>query len=87
MKAKKLISLILTEINNHYGISKAKFYVKNDKKQMIIFYVIIVSIAITLISIIPLYKMFMENMLISYAMLGIKEMFISSAILNKAANF
>jgi len=81
VKAKKLISLILTEINNHYGISKAKFYVKNDKKQMIIFYVIIVSIAITLISIIPLYKMFMENMLISYAMLGIKEMFISSAIL------
>ncbi|MDN5343307.1 MAG: type transport system permease protein [Oceanotoga sp.] len=61
MKAKKLISLISTEINSHYSISKNIYSFKNEKSQRINLIAITVAIIVSIISIIPLYSQILRS--------------------------
>jgi ABC-2 type transport system permease protein len=81
VKAKKLISLISIELNQHFKISKTKYDLKNKKSEAFTMVIVIVALGFTAATMLPLYIEFMRNSLMSYASLNLKELFISNAIM------
>jgi len=81
VKAKKLISLISIELNQHFKISKTKYDLKNKKSDAFTFIFILAALVFSAVSLIPLYIDFMQNSLVSYASLNLKELFLSNAIM------
>lgn len=81
MNMKITTSLIWTEIKQHYNLSKLKYNAKYNKKELIIPLTVIIAIAASIVSLMPLMYDLLSIMLISYASYGLTELFITTGVI------
>lgn len=77
MRPRKSISLIWTLINEHYGISKARYRFRN-KQQMWLPFVIAASIILMVVSLGPLYLGFIKMQYEQYSAVGLQNLMLST---------
>ncbi len=81
MKAKKLISLILIELDQHYSITKRRHSVKKNKSELASFIAMIASISILIIVYFIFYLNILNTNLILYAKMDIQHIFLTNFIM------
>ena len=81
MKQKKMISLILTLINAHYGLSKKRIQYFIEKKRLWEFFLLICVFGLLFIFIGPLFIDIQGMMIEQYRQIGLEGLFLNNAIL------
>jgi len=78
VKVKRLISLILIKLDQHYGISKTKYSIKRNKSDLITFIVILCALVPTVVAYSPLYLNMLKTTLETYTILNIQPLFLAN---------
>lgn len=79
MKRKPWISLFLILLNEHYGLSKKRYFYFEKKQRLWEFALIPIVIVAMVASLAPLYRIIMTGMLEQYTMMGMEALFLSNA--------
>jgi len=78
VKVKRLISLILIKLDQHYGISKTKYSIKRNKSDLITFIVILCVLVPTVVAYSFPYFNMLKTTLETYTILNIQPLFLAN---------